>query len=213
MTLDLPFCWELTIRLLGATLLGAAIGLEREIRGKGAGIRTHLLVALGSALFMIVSMYAFPDAGKFDASRVAAGVVGGLGFLCAGIIMKNRHISGLTTAAGLWVTGAVGLAMGGGMFEVSVLTTVVMILCMEAANLFPSSMGDRQINAILSGSRQEDVSAAIEALGKQVRWFALTREGDLTKAEVALRTKKKESPLALLERLSAMPGIQVENME
>ena len=127
MTFDLPFCWECTVRLLGATLLGAAIGLEREIRGKGAGIRTHLLVALGSALFMIVSMYAFPDASRFDASRVAAGVVGGLGFLCAGIIMKNRHISGLTTAAGLWVTGAVGLAMGGGMYEVSVLTTVVMI--------------------------------------------------------------------------------------
>ena len=213
MTFDLPFCLELTIRLLGATLLGAAIGLEREIRGKGAGIRTHLLVALGSALFMIVSMYAFPDASKFDASRVAAGVVGGLGFLCAGIIMKNRHISGLTTAAGLWVTGAVGLAMGGGMYEVSVLTTVVMILCMEAANLFPSSMGDRQINAILSGSRQEDVTAAIESLGKQVRWFALHREGEVTKAEVCLHTKKKENPLALLERLSAMPGIQVENME
>ena len=213
MTLDLPFCWELTIRLLGATLLGAAIGLEREIRGKGAGIRTHLLVALGSALFMIVSMYAFPDASKFDASRVAAGVVGGLGFLCAGIIMKNRHISGLTTAAGLWVTGAVGLAMGGGMYEVSILTTVLMILCMEAVNLFPSSMGDRQINAILSGSRQEDVTAAIESLGKQVRWFALHREGEVTKAEVCLHTKKKENPLALLERLSAMPGIRVENME
>jgi putative Mg2+ transporter-C (MgtC) family protein len=213
MTFDLPFCWECTVRLLGATLLGAAIGLEREIRGKGAGIRTHLLVALGSALFMIVSMYAFPDASKFDASRVAAGVVGGLGFLCAGIIMKNRHISGLTTAAGLWVTGAVGLAMGGGMYEVSVLTTVVMIICMEAVNLFPSSMGDRQVNAILSGNKQEDVSAAIESLGKQVRWFALHREGDVTKAEVCLHTKKKENPLALLERLSAMPGIQVENME
>ena len=213
MTFDLPFCLELTIRLLGATLLGAAIGLEREIRGKGAGIRTHLLVALGSALFMIVSMYAFPDASKFDASRVAAGVVGGLGFLCAGIIMKNRHISGLTTAAGLWVTGAVGLAMGGGMYEVSILTTVLMILCMEAVNLFPSSMGDRQVNAILSGSRQEDVTAAIESLGKQVRWFALHREGDVTKAEVCLHTKKKENPLALLERLSAMPGIRVENME
>ena len=213
MTFDLPFCWECTVRLLGATLLGAAIGLEREIRGKGAGIRTHLLVALGSALFMIVSMYAFPDASRFDASRVAAGVVGGLGFLCAGIIMKNRHISGLTTAAGLWVTGAVGLAMGGGMYEVSVLTTVVMIICMEAVNLFPSSMGDRQVNAILSGNKQEDVSAAIESLGKQVRWFALHREGDVTKAEVCLHTKKKENPLALLERLSAMPGIQVENME
>ena len=107
---------ELPLRLVGAALLGAAIGYERELRGKGAGLRTHMLVALGSALFMTISIYGFPDASKFDASRVAAGVVGGLGFLCAGIIMKNRHVSGLTTAAGLWVTGAVGLGMGGGMY-------------------------------------------------------------------------------------------------
>lgn len=204
---------ELPLRMLGAALLGAAIGYEREMRGKGAGLRTHMLVALGSALFMAISIYGFPDANRFDASRVAAGVVGGLGFLCAGIIMKNRHVSGLTTAAGLWVTGAVGLGIGGGMYEVSILCTILMILCLEVMHFLIPSMGERQITATLSAADDKVLQAAIESLGKQVVWFAILREGELVKAEINLRTNKKESPLALLERLSAMPGIRVEIME
>ena len=204
---------ELPLRLVGAALLGAAIGYERELRGKGAGLRTHMLVALGSALFMTISIYGFPEANRFDASRVAAGVVGGLGFLCAGIIMKNRHVSGLTTAAGLWVTGAVGLGMGGGMYELSVLCTVLMILCLEVMHFFIPSMGDRQVTATISAADDKVLQTAIESLGKQVKWFAILREDQLVKAEISLCTNKKESPLALLERLSAMPGIRVENME
>ena len=97
----------MSIRVLGAGLLGAIIGYERELRAKGAGIRTHVLVALGSAMFMIISQYGFAGADRFDAARVAAGVVGGLGFLGGGIIMKTKnHVMGLTTAAGLWVTGS-----------------------------------------------------------------------------------------------------------
>ena len=204
---------ELPLRLVGAALLGAAIGYERELRGKGAGLRTHMLVALGSALFMTISIYGFPEANRFDASRVAAGVVGGLGFLCAGIIMKNRHISGLTTAAGLWVTGAVGLGMGGGMYEMSILCTVLMIICLEVMHFFIPSMGDRQVTATISAADDKVLQTAIESLGKQVKWFAILREDQLVKAEISLCTNKKESPLALLERLSAMPGIRVENME
>lgn len=204
---------ELPLRLLGATLLGAAIGYERELRGKGAGLRTHMLVALGSALFMIISIYAFPEANRFDASRVAAGVVGGLGFLCAGIIMKNRHVSGLTTAAGLWVTGAVGMGIGGGMYEVCVLTTFLMILCMEVVHFYASSRGERHVTAVLSSSDEKAIPAAIEALGKQVKWFSVNREGEVIKAEINLLTKKKEKPLELLERLSAMPGVRVDSME
>ena len=172
---------ELPLRLLGAALLGAAIGYEREMRGKGAGLRTHMLVALGSALFMTISIYGFPDANRFDASRVAAGVVGGLGFLCAGIIMKNRHISGLTTAAGLWVTGAVGLGMGGGMYEMSILCTFLMILCLEVMHFLIPSMGERQITATLSAADDKVLQAAIESLGKQVVWFAILREGELVR--------------------------------
>ena len=127
--------------------------------------------------------------------------------------MKNRHVSGLTTAAGLWVTGAVGLGMGGGMYELSVLCTVLMILCLEVMHFFIPSMGDRQVTATISAADDKVLQDAIESLGKQVKWFAILREDQLVKAEISLCTNKKESPLALLERLSAMPGIRVENME
>lgn len=204
---------ELTIRMLGAAVFGAAIGYERELRGKGAGVRTHLLVALGSALFMIISQYGFAGADRFDAARIAAGVVGGLGFLGGGIIMKNKHISGLTTAAGLWVTGAMGLAMGCGMYEMSVLCTVLILFCMEVLHFYSTNLGERQVNVTLSGKDDKALAAAVESLGRDVSWFSLNRQDDVFKAEVSMMIKKKESPVALLARLSALPGVQVENME
>ena len=199
----MTFALELTVRMVGAALFGAAIGYEREVRGKGAGVRTHLLVALGSALFMIISQYGFGGSDKFDAARVAAGVVGGLGFLGGGIIMKNRHISGLTTAAGLWVTGAMGLAMG----------TILVLICMEALHFYSTNLGERQVNVTLSGKDEKALAAAIESLGKDVSWFSLNRQEGGFKAEIGLLVKKKEKPIALLERLSALSGVQVENME
>ena len=123
---------DFIIRMLVAALVGGAIGYERELRGKVAGIRTHVLVALGACLFMIISQYGFTGADKFDAARVAASVVGGLGFLGGGIIMKNRHVSGLTTAAGIWVTGAIGMAAGAAMYELTVLGAFLLLICAEA---------------------------------------------------------------------------------
>ena len=124
---------ELILRLLMAGILGAAIGFEREIRAKGAGIRTHVLVALGSALFMIISQYGFAGVERFDAARVAAQVVSGIGFIGAGIIIfqKNR-VSGLTTAAGLWVTASIGLGAGCGLYAVSAVCTVFVMAILEA---------------------------------------------------------------------------------
>ena len=209
----MTLAFELPLRLLGAALLGAAIGYERELRGKGAGVRTHLLVALGSALFMIISQYGFSDADKFDAARIAAGVVGGLGFLGGGIIMKNRHISGLTTAAGLWVTGAVGLSMGCGMYELAILCAILVLMCMEALHFYSTRLGERQVSVTLSAQDEKVLAAAIEAMGKEVSWFALNRQEEGCKAEINYMIKKKESPLALLERLSAIPGVRVENLE
>ena len=123
--------WDFAWRLLLAGVLGAVIGLDREYRAKEAGFRTHFLVALGSALFMIVSQYGFSGvlAGadvKLDPSRVAAQVVSGIGFLGAGtIIFQKQVVRGLTTAAGLWATAGIGLAVGGGMYWVSVCATVL----------------------------------------------------------------------------------------
>lgn len=111
-------------RLLLAAVLGFVIGLERESVGQSAGERTHALVALGSAAFTVLSITAFPGS---DMSRVAAGVVTGLGFLGAGTILKNAdtRIHGLTTAAGIWAVGAVGMAIGSGMYVLGLVAAVI----------------------------------------------------------------------------------------
>lgn len=122
------------IRLLIALLLGFAIGFERKLRFKEAGIRTHAMVALGSALFMILSKYAFIDetaiAGSrgADVSRIASQVVTGIGFIGAGMIMyRKQAVHGLTTAAGIWATAAIGMAVGAGMLIIAVFSTVLII--------------------------------------------------------------------------------------
>ncbi len=199
--------------MLGAAILGSAIGYERELRGKGAGIRTHLLVGMGAALFMIISQYGFSGADKFDAARIAAGVVGGLGFMGSGIIMKNKHVSGLTTAAGLWVTGAMGLSIGCGLYEMGVLCTVMILVCMELLHFFTTKLGERQVSITLSGKDEKAIATALESLGKQVSWFSLNRQGETCKAEVNMLIKKKESTLSLLERLSAIPDVRVETLD
>ena len=103
------------LNILLAVLLGFAIGYERKLRYKEAGIRTHTIVCVGSALIMVVSKYGFSDIQEYDASRVAAQIVSGIGFLGAGIIIYRKHeIHGLTTAAGVWATAGVGMAAGAG---------------------------------------------------------------------------------------------------
>src|SRR5574344_2348845 len=125
---------DITLRLAVAMLLGGVIGFEREYRAKDAGFRTHFLVALGSALFCIVSQFGFGFELK-DSSRVAAQVVSGIGFLGAGtIIFQKNVVRGLTTAAGLWVTAAIGLACGTGMYIPAVVTTAMVLLGLEVLN-------------------------------------------------------------------------------
>jgi putative Mg2+ transporter-C (MgtC) family protein len=130
---------EALARLALAAALGSVIGLERELRDREAGLRTHLLVALGSALFTIVSAFGFHDvlAGspssvvRLDPSRIAAQIVSGIGFLGAGaIIRQGLSIRGLTTAATLWVVAAIGMAAGAGYYSGAVLTTVVALVAL-----------------------------------------------------------------------------------
>jgi len=137
-----PITWEFVLRIFVAALLGGLIGLEREYRSKEAGFRTHFLVALGSALFMIVSAYGFEGAmstpeHRWDVSRVASQVVSGIGFIGAGTIIFHKSenvVRGLTTAAGVWVTAAIGLACGGGMYMLSIASTILVLAGLEAFN-------------------------------------------------------------------------------
>lgn len=120
--------------LIVAVICGAAIGVERTLRQKEAGIRTHIIVALGSALIMIVSKYgffdlmSFSDSVKLDGARLAAQVVTGISFLGAGIIVYKGTVKGLTTAAGVWTTAGIGLAAGAGMYGIAVYATVILLI-------------------------------------------------------------------------------------
>ncbi|HFV9916135.1 TPA: MgtC/SapB family protein [Salmonella enterica subsp. diarizonae serovar 61:l,v:z35] len=128
---------EFLLRLMLAGLLGGVIGLERQIRAKEAGVRTHILIGIGSAMFMIVSKYDFYDVIEhghigLDPSRIAAQVVTGVGFLGAGnILVQKQTIRGLTTAADVWVTAAIGLVIGSGMYEVGIVGAVMALIVLE----------------------------------------------------------------------------------
>lgn len=128
---------DLLLRITLAGILGGLIGLERQLRAKEAGLRTHILVGIGSAMFMIVSKYGFEDLlvlehVSFDPSRVAAQVVSGMGFLGAGTIMiQKQMVKGLTTAAGMWVTAAIGLVIGSGLYEIGIYGTLMTLVVLE----------------------------------------------------------------------------------
>ena len=117
------------LRIVLSILLGFFIGFERKLRFKEAGIRTHTIVCAGAALMMVVSKYGFADVADFDASRVAAQIVSGIGFIGAGmIIYRKTLIRGLTTAAGVWATAGVGMAAGSGLYIVAVGSTALLII-------------------------------------------------------------------------------------
>lgn len=126
-----PELWvqaEYLLRILVAACLGLLIGNERKNRNKSAGIRTHAIVALGASLIMVVSKYGFTDVEKADCARVAAQVVSGVGFLGAGVIfVRNNLVNGLTTAAGIWATAGIGLALGAGMYVVGICSALLVV--------------------------------------------------------------------------------------
>ncbi|MBR5880946.1 MAG: MgtC/SapB family protein [Clostridia bacterium] len=129
--------WDYFVRIVVACLCGGLVGLERTKRLKEAGIRTHIIVALGATLIMVVSKYGFADVVSADASRIASNVITGISFLGAGVIfVRGGSVKGLTTAAGIWATAAIGLALGAGMYTVGVLCTVLMIVLQISLHKF-----------------------------------------------------------------------------
>lgn len=165
--------WTLIIRLLVATILGALIGLEREYHAKEAGVRTHLLVALGSCLFMILSIYGFDafldhDNVSYDPSRIASQVVTGIGFIGAGtIILHKQAVRGLTTAAGVWVTAAIGLACGNGMFVLAVVTTATVLCSLGLINLYLPYFSQRERQITFLAENYDVLTEILENLRKE----------------------------------------------
>ena len=147
---------ELIIRLVLALVCGLAIGFERKNRRKEAGIRTHVIVAIASCLMMEISKYGFSDLGDFDGARLAAQVVSGIGFLGAGMIFVHKNsIKGLTTAAGVWATSGIGMAVGAGMYVIGVVTTVIILiiqLVLHNHRLYLTHSSTEQISFIVDDS-------------------------------------------------------------
>ncbi len=185
------------LRIVVACLCGAAIGYERSVRQKDAGIRTHIIVALGSALMMIVSKYGFFDVVKFDgisldASRIAANIITGISFLGAGVIfVRNASIKGLTTAAGIWATSGVGIAIGSGMYLIGILSAVLMIIIQIVLHKYLHHIDNTVINEIkvtLSGGNAS-IDKFVELLEKhniKVQSYSFTRDKDDTVSFILL---------------------------
>ena len=212
---------ELTLRIGLAAGLGAAIGLERELREREAGLRTHLLVALGAALFTIVSGYAWSDFSfsnrsgiVFDPTRIAAQIVTGVGFLGAGaIIRQGLTVRGLTTAATLWAVAAIGMAVGAGYYAAAVITTVVVIVSLWPLRILAYRIftrirpEERPLEIELpSGASAQHVLAAVEDLGADVESFQLERSRD--GLLVILRAAFPGGPNEALRRLADLEDVR-----
>ena len=211
---------ELTIRLMLALLLGGAIGIEREYRAKEAGFRTHFLVALGSALFCLVSQFGFGVDLK-DSSRVAAQVVTCIGFLGSGtIIFQKNVVRGLTTAAGLWVTAAIGLACGTGMYLAAVLTTAMVLLGLEVLNYWIPQLGLSTIELSFSAPSRESVKEFITRIkqdGMEVHSYEL-KERRLSKEEfleasIEIRAKRDFHTLEILDYMNDFSDVTISTIK
>ena len=195
---------EFFIRIVLAAILGALVGLERSKRQKEAGVRTHCIIACTSALFMILSKYAFVDlvgvAGLrgADPARIAAQVVSGISFLGAGVIFKNGNsIRGLTTAAGMWGTAAVGMAIGAGMYWVGLIEAAVLVGIQIVLHRFPvgaDALTTQEIVVEMTDS--DELLARFDALVKshrgQITESSLTRQNGVLCMEV---TAKLDPPI------------------
>jgi putative Mg2+ transporter-C (MgtC) family protein len=185
--------WDALLRLAVACALGTAIGFERELRDREAGVRTHLLVSLGAALFMILSAYGFHDvlgggSGRIqlDPSRVAAQIVTGIGFLGAGaIIRQGLSVRGLTTAATLWLVAAIGMAAGAGYYSAALMATAAGLLTLGPLRIFAYKVVrryrpevDRLIVDIPAGGSPVPILEVVEQRGGRVISLEIAQEGD-----------------------------------
>jgi putative Mg2+ transporter-C (MgtC) family protein len=186
---------EALLRLALAGVLGGLIGLERELRERGAGLRTHLLVSVGAALFTIAGAYGFGGGGvRVDPTRVAAQIVTGVGFLGAGaIIRQGFSVRGLTTAATLWVVAAVGLAAGAGYYSGAVITTALVLLALWPLRIlafrilrrFRADDG-RLLVELPVGTGPGEVIDEIERAGARITAMEVSQEGDRRRLELDL---------------------------
>ena len=209
---------DFTIRLLIAALSGFIIGFERKSRSKEAGVRIHTLVAVGAALMMLLSKYAFADltineagARGADSARIAAQVVSGVGFLGAGIIMYRRDsLRGLTTAAGIWATAGLGMAFGAGMYILGAVSTIILLMVQVLLHLPVKALRTRLFLVIHATIRIEDDNTLktvreIFHVQKFLKFRSTRGENGAILAELEIHTNTSYSDEMLYELMQNYP--------
>jgi putative Mg2+ transporter-C (MgtC) family protein len=219
---------DLLARLLVAGILGGAIGAERELREHDAGLRTHMLVAVGAALFTIVSAYAWTDFNfsarngiTYDPTRIAAQIVTGIGFLGAGaIIRQGLSVRGLTTAASLWVVAAIGMASGAGYYSGALVATIVVLISLWPLRILAHRLLERirpgELRLEVELRANESPSVLLESLetrGVAVRAFEVEDARDRRRVALEVRVEdvQPEAVTAELMRLEPVLGVRWAN--
>jgi len=217
---------EFVLRLFIAGILGSIIGLDREYRAKEAGYRTHFLVSLGSALLMIVSQHGFggildtPNV-NLDPSRIASQVVTGIGFIGAGtIILHKQTVRGLTTAAGIWATSAIGLAVGAGMYELGISATILTLIGLEVLGFLFKSVGMKSSVVEFSTTDKETLNRLSKTFHSKefliVSYQMNERQtGDTTVYHVTMviKSKKSNDEGKLLAHLQDFADVTIHRIE
>jgi putative Mg2+ transporter-C (MgtC) family protein len=213
---------EITARLLAACIFAGVIGWERERTFHPAGLRTHILVCVGSALVMVISMYAFDAfiAAPKDPARLAAQVVSGIGFLGAGTILREGvSVKGLTTAASLWVVAGIGLAAGSGFYYAAILTTLLVTLTLRSSSYLEKKVKHKQqkyVKVIIKNSSGllAKVCAVIARYGifiQDISMYLIEGEGGEKEkkfaVEFALTVSASGDLILLYEELAALEGV------
>ena len=204
---------EYFIRILLAGICGAIIGLERRKRFKDAGIRTHLILSIGCAVIMIVSKYAFSDVLDYDAARVASNIISGVGFLGAGVIfVKSGSVRGLTTAAGIWTTAAIGMAIGAGFYFLGIGVTIILVLLqLLLYRLVPALESIEVAELLIKAKRTPNILENIKAeLDKNNIYISTMKVKKLEKEleiRFSVKVQKDHSMQGLFELLSSYDEI------
>jgi putative Mg2+ transporter-C (MgtC) family protein len=220
---DIPaLSWgEVLLRVGLAAILGGAVGFERELRDREAGLRTHLLVSVGSALFTIVSAYGFRDfltsgeaVVRADPTRIAAQIVTGIGFLGAGaIIRQGLSVRGLTTAATLWVVAAIGLTTGAGYYSAAVITTVVALVTLWPLRImahritrrFRGETG-RLLVQLPTGQSTASLIGEVERYGA-IETVGIEQEGDRRTVELVVELAREQRAQQLVTRIADLEHV------
>jgi putative Mg2+ transporter-C (MgtC) family protein len=199
-------------RLIVASLLGALIGLEREYKRRSAGVRTNLLICLGAAFFTLLSAVLAGD-GSPNKGQVASNIVQGIGFLGAGLIIHNRsRISGLTSAASVWVVASIGMACGAGLFAAATVATMIVIIALELVG-FLERRASIKIYSLIYEARGDDQTAmlrsildAMDKAGERLSDFVTNAIGDLQRVSFTITATKKQHE-RIRGRLLSEPAI------